>query len=156
MANTNNSCLDVEHHKLLKILNFRLPHQFKMIGLLVAVLILFFLIGSKFMGDLSLISKDVLRTLILFFLLLASLSKDLEEDEYSNHIRFQSFKLAFVLAATYSIAIPLIAIVFDLIITMITGDGNVNFHQISAFEVLFILLATQLLFFETLKRFGRA
>lgn len=156
MTNSNNSCLDGEHHKLLKILNFRLPHHFKKIGLIVASLILFFLIGSKFMGDLSLISKDVLRTLILLFLLLASLSKEVQEDEYSSHIRFQSFKLAFVVAATYSIAIPLIAIVFDLIITMITGDGSVNFYQFSAFEVLFILLGTQLLFFETLKRFGRA
>jgi hypothetical protein len=52
--------------------------------------------------------------------------------------------------------LPLIAIVFDIIITKITGDGMVSFYEVSSFEVIFILMGFQLLFFETLKRFGRA
>jgi len=152
---SNESRILDEHGKLMRVLNFRLPHSFKKMGLVVAGLILLFLLISKFTADLPLITKDVLRTLILLFLLLASMSKDSQEDEFSSHIRFQSFKLAFVLTACYAIAIPLIAIVFDVLITKLTGDGSVNFHQVSTFEVLFILLGTQLLFFETLKRFGR-
>ncbi len=144
-----------EHKRLFKIINFRLPNQFKKIGIIGAVIILFLLLGSKFIGINTLIAKDVLRTLVLLFLLLASLSKDKLEDEYNLHIRFQSYVLAFVITATYAIVIPLIAILFDVLITNITGDGNINFHEISAFEVLFILMGMQLLFFETLKRFGR-
>lgn len=147
-----------EYNRLIKILDYRLPHKFKKIGYFGAILILVFLFGYKFIGDnnLTLIVKDVLRTLILLFLLLASLSKDNFEDEFNRHVRFQSYVIAFVCAAAYSIALPLIAIMFDIIITRVTGDGSINFHEVSSFEVMFILLGFQLLFFETLKRFGRA
>jgi len=113
--------IEDEYNRLLKILDFRLPHKFKKIGYIGAVLIFIFLLGSKFIGDLSmsLVVKDVLRTLILLF-------------------------------------IPLIAVVFDTLITKVSGDGVINFHEVSSFEVLFILMGFQLLFFETLKRFGRA
>jgi len=145
-----------EYSRLIRILDFRLPHKFKKIGLFGAILIFVFLLGYKFLGSNTLIAKDVLRTLVLLFLLLASLSKDFLEDEFNRHIRFQSYVLAFVCAAVYSISIPLIAIIFDIIITKITGDGTINFHEVSSFEVMFILMGLQLLFFETLKRFGRA
>lgn len=145
-----------EHNKLFKIINLRLPHTFKKIGLITAILILLFLFGYKFLGSNDLLIKDVLRTLILLFLLIASLSADTFEDEYNKYIRFQSYLLAFVCAAFYSISIPLLALFLDVLIQQVTGDGSVNFHMVSAFEVMFILLGFQLLFFETLKRFGRA
>ena len=147
-----------EYNRLIKILDFRLPHKFKKIGYLGAVLILIFLFGYKLLGDttLTLVLKDVLRTLILLFLLVASLSKDSFEDEFNRHVRFQSYVIAFVCTTVYSIFLPLIAIIFDVIITKITGDGLINFHDVSSFEVMFILMGLQLLFFETLKRFGRA
>ena len=84
------------------------------------------------------------------------MSKDSFEDEFNRHVRFQSYVLAFVCAAVYTIFLPLIAIIFDIIITKITGNGVINFHKVSSFEVIFILMGLQLLFFETLKRFGRA
>ena len=147
-----------EYNRLIKVLNFRLPHKFKKIGYSGAILILAFLVGYKFLGDysLTLVVKDVLRTLILLFMLLASLSKDSFEDEFNRHVRFQSYVLAFVCATVYSIFLPLIAVLFDIIITKITGDGIINFHEVSSFEVIFILMGLQLLFFGTLKRFGRA
>ena len=152
----SHNLLEDEHSKLMKILRFRLPHQFKRIGLIGAFLIFLFLFGHKFFGSNTLMAKDVLRTLILFFLFLASLSKDALEDEYNRHIRFQSYVLAFVCATTYSIFLPLVALVMDMLITKITGDGSISFYEVSAFEVLFILMGLQQLFFETLKRFGRA
>ena len=147
-----------EYNRLSKILDFRLSHKFKKIGYFGAMLILVFLFGYKLLGDntLTLVVKDVLRTLILLFLLMASLSKDFFEDEFNRHVRFQSYVLAFVCAVGYSISLPLIAIIFDIIITKITGDGIINFHEVSSFEVIFILMGLQLLFFETLKRLGRA
>ena len=146
-----------EYSQLIKILDFRLPYSLKKIGYIGAILILVFLFGYKFLGDhsLTLIIKDVLRTLILFFLLIASLSKDSFEDEFNKYVRFQSYVIAFVCTLVYSIFLPLIAIIFDIVITNITSDGVINFHEVSSFEVLFILMGLQLLFFETLKRFGR-
>lgn len=151
-----NMTYEDEHSVLYRILNFRLPNRFKKLGLIAAVLMFMILFTYKFVGSNALIVKDVLRTFILFFLLVASLSKDKMEDEYITHIKFQSFLIGFVGAAAYSILIPLIAIVLDFAITKITGDGHVSFYEISAFEVLFIMLCFQLLCFETLKRFGRA
>ena len=113
------------------------------------------LIFSKFFGIETLLQKDILRTLVLFFMLMASVSKDKLEDEYNRSIRFQSFVIAFVISTIYAIILPLITVVLDLAISKITGDGTVNFYEISAFEVLFILLGIQLLSFETLKRLGR-
>ena len=85
-----------EYNRLIKILDFRLPHIFKKIGLIGAILLLFVLFGSKFLGIEGIIAKDVLRTTMLLFMLMASLSKDAFEDEYSKHVRFQSYVLAFV------------------------------------------------------------
>lgn len=150
---SNETC-NYEHNRISKILNFRLPHGFRKLGLMGAFLILLVLLGSKFIGSNPLIVKDLLRTMILFFLLLASLSKDQLEDEYNRQIRFQSFVLAFVITAVYSILIPLLAIVLDLAITKVTGTGNIDFYEISAFEVLFIMLGIQQLCFETQKRLG--
>jgi len=149
------ACNDQEYHKIIKVLNFRLPHKFKMIGIIGAALIFFFLFGYKFWGSNTLIAKDFLRTLILLLMFIATMSKDKLEDEYNQHMRFQAYVLAFVLTALYTISIPLIAITLDLIITKITGDGSLNFHQASTFEVLFMLMGMQLVFFETLKKFGR-
>ena len=145
-----------EHDRMLKIINFRFPHSYKKIGLISAVLIFVFLLGYKFYGGNTLLVKNICRTIMLLFLLVASLSKDAVEDEYIEHIRSRSYVIAFICAIAYSILIPLIALVMDGLITKITSDGSINFYEVSAFEVMFTLLCFQLLFFETMKRFSRA
>ena len=152
--NTVNNRQD-EYSKVMKILNFRFPHKYKMIGLIGAILIFGFLLGYKFLGANDLLVKDFCRTVILLFLLLASLSKDKIEDEYISHVRSQSYVLAFIFATAYSIGIPLISFVLDVLITKVRDEGSINFYEVSAFEVMFMLLCFQLLYFETLKRFGR-
>ena len=152
------SCNQGEYEKIMKIIDFRLPHKFKKIGYFGAASILVFLIVYKFLGanNLPLILKDVLRTLMLLFLLIASLSKEVIEDEFNKYVKFQSYVLAFVCAAAYCIFLPLITVVLDVIITKVTGDGIISFYNISSFEVIFILMGFQLLYFETIKRLERA
>jgi len=156
--NTDNQCAkhDDEHNRLLKIINFRFPHSYKKVGLISAVLIFVFLLGYKFYGGNAILIKDICRTIMLLLLVIASLSKDVIEDEYIKHVRSQSYVVAFICAIGYSIGVPLVALIFDVLITRITGDGNVQFYEVSAFEVMFMLVCFQLLFFETMKRFGRA
>lgn len=155
---TDLSHTNKEYTRLIKILDYRLHPKFKRIGIFGALLLLGFLLVYKFLGDgnMAPVVKNVISTLILFFMLLASLSKDKMEDEYNRHIRHQSYVIAFVSAVTYAVVLPLIATTFDALITKVPGDGVVNYHEVSSFEVIFILLGFQLLFFETLKRFGRA
>lgn len=155
-ANKQNNCQDNEHHKLMQIINFRFPYSYKRIGLIAAAMILVCLVVYKFAGYNTLIIKDVLRTVMLLCLLVASLSKDKFEDEYIEYIRAQSYVLSFVCTIAYSISLPLIAIVLDVLITKVSGDGQVSFHKTSGFEVMFILICFQLMFFKMLKLFGRA
>jgi hypothetical protein len=148
--------LEKEHRTLTRILNFRLPHTLKKVGLITAVALLIILVAYKFVGSNQLIIKDALRTLLLFALLVATLSKDKLEDEYNRVMRLQSFVIAFVFTAGYAIVIPLIALVLDTLITYVSGDGVVAFYEMSAFEIIFTMLGMQLLCFEALKRFSRA
>ena len=153
-----NQCIrsQEEHSKLMRIINFRLPHVYKRIGLIGAITIFIFLIIYKAYGANTLIIKDVLRTIMIVFLLMASLSKERFEDEFIQHIRSQSYVIAFVCAIGYSIILPLVAYIMDILITNIRGEGTISFHETSSFEVMFMLVCFQLLFFETLKRFERA
>ena len=144
-----------ETNGLFKILNFRLPNTFKKFGLVSAALVLTFLIAYKYIGSDTTIVKDVLKTLVLLFLLFASVSKEKFEDEYIRHIRFQSLLIAFVFTAAYYILIPLVAIFLDFVIVHFLSNGSVSFYEVSGFEILFTMLAMQLLSYEGLKRFGR-
>lgn len=149
------SITNEKNNSLYKILNFRLPNGFKKVGIIGAILIFISLIAYKFIGGNTSIVKDILRTSILLFLLIASVSKDRFEDEYSRHIRFQSFVIAFIFAAAYYILIPLIAIMLDFVIIYFKGDGSVSFYENSAFEILFTMLGMQLLCYQGLKWFCR-
>ena len=155
-ANKKISRSENEHNKMMKILNFRFPHKYKRIGIISAAVVLAFLIATKFIGLNDPLLKDICRTVMLLLLLLASLSKDKMEDEYTLHLRSQSYTLAFICATAYSIGLPLIAVVLDLLISKINPDNLINFHEVSAFEVMFMLICFQLLFFETAKRLGNA
>lgn len=151
----SNACIDKEYSQLMKILDYRLPHAFKKIGVTGAILTLVGIVLYKHYGSNELIVKEVMRTFILVFMLMASLSKDVIEDEYNTHVRFQSYVIAFVCAIGYSIVLPIIALGADYIMTNLRGEGQISFHDTSAFEVMFMLLGFQLLFFAALKRFGR-
>jgi len=149
-------CAD-EHSRLMKIINFRLPHRFKSLGILSALVIFACLIGYKLWGGNLLVIKDLLRTVMLLFLLIASLSKEKSEDEFVIYLRYQSYVIAFVCSIAYALILPIVAFILDCLITNITDNGHtINFHEVSAFEVIFMLTCFQLLFFETLKRFERA
>lgn len=145
-----------EYNKLHSLINFRFSHTYKKLALIGALLIFIFLLGYKFYGGNLLFVKDFCRSVILLLLLIASMSQDIIEDEYVNHVRAQSYIIAFIFALSYAIIIPLIALIFDFLITKLTGDGSINFYEISAFEVIFTLVCFQLLSFESMKRFERA
>lgn len=153
---TIESCQDEERSKLLKILKFKLPHKYKKIGLITAAILMVGLIVSKFAGYNHLINKDAIRSFMLLALLIASLSKEQAEDEYVNHLRGQSYILAFICTLGYSIIIPIIAFALDFLIVRITGDGQTNFYEISAFEVMFMMICFQLLFLMGLQRLDLA
>jgi len=154
--NVSSSCRDVERAKLLKILDYKFPHSFRKVGLITAGVMLLAMVIFKFSGYSPDVNKDVVRTLMLLALLIASLSSERFEDEYISHIRGQSYVVASVCAVSYSIILPLIAFALDTLIVGISGSGETTFHEVSAFEVLFMMICFQIMFFEMLKRLDRA
>jgi len=154
MSSYNKASMSKDEYSLIgKILSFRIPAYYKVIGLVGALAVFIVLIASNFFGGYSPLVKDLCRSLVLFFLLLASLSSERVEDEFVRHTRAESYLAAFLFALIYAICIPLIALILDVLIVQITGDGKPSFYDISSFEVIFTLVGCQLLFFETLKRF---
>lgn len=145
-----------ERSMLHRVINFKFPHAYRKIGIVIGGGLLFGLIISKFTGHDHMLNKDFIRTLMLLPLLVAALSEEKEEDEYTEHLRGQSFIIAFVCALSYSILIPLIAFALDALIVKVSGDGQTSFYEISSFEVMFSIICFQILFFEVLKRLDRA
>jgi len=143
-----------DYTKMNKVLDYRFPHNVKKLGIAAALMIFLFLVVYKFDGANEALIKDFLKTLLLAVLLIASFSKDKIEDEYTKHVRYQSYSLAFIFAVSYAIGMPLLSFVLDLVISNFRRDGNINFHDISAFEVLFMLICFQMSFYAVLKRMG--
>lgn len=146
---------ETEYQKLFNVFNFRLPHHYKWLGILGAFSILLFLIGYKFLGSNDLVNKDFLRTAMLLFLFLATMSRDKVEDEYKRYLRYQSYVISFVFAVGYAIVLPLLSFLLEVLIVKVSGDGDIGFYKLSSFEVIFMLLGFQLLIFETLKKFSQ-
>lgn len=145
-----------ERSKLYKIINFKFPHSYRKIGILIGFGLLLGLIVLKFTGLEHLVNKDLIRCLILLSLLIASLGKDKVEDEYASHIRGLSYILAVVCALSYYILLPIIALALDALIVAVSGDGQTSFYEVSAFEVMFSIVGFQLLSNYGLKKIDLA
>ena len=152
---SSKTCND-ERSKLYRIINFKFPYSYRKIGILLGGGLLLALIISKFTGHDHLLNKDLIRTLMLLPLLVAALSEEKVEDEYTSHLRGQSFIIAVVCALAYNILIPLIAFALDVLIVNVSGDGQTSFYDVSSFEVMFSIICFQIVFFEGLKRLDRA
>ncbi len=152
---SSKKCLD-ERSQVFRIINFKFPHAYRKIGIILGFGLLLGLMMSKFIGFDHLLNKDLIRTLMLLPLLVATMSEEKVEDEYASKLRGQSYILAFVCALSYNIIIPLIAFALDALIVKVSGDGHTSFYEVSSFEVMFSIICFQILFFEGLKRLDLA
>ena len=128
---------------------FQLSSRFKKIGLFIAVGTFVLMIVRKFIDNSEWI-RPILQGILLVGLLLISLAKDKEEDEFIDSLRSQSYRLAFLLAIVYSLFQPLIN--YGVALLMNENDELKSFNY---FQVLFFMLVVQLMFFWQLKRMNR-
>ncbi|MHB0756323.1 hypothetical protein [Polaribacter sp. M15] len=143
------SICERERSQLEKMNKFQLNYRYKKIGLVIAISAFVLLLGRKFVDNGEWI-RPVFQAFLLVGLLIISLSKSKEEDEFIDSLRSQSYRLAFLLAIVYSLVQPLINYGVGLLF-----DENETLKGFNYFQVLFFMLIVQLMFFWQLKRMNR-
>jgi threonine/homoserine/homoserine lactone efflux protein len=142
------SIQECEQKRTRFFLNYKLPNYWKKIGLIGAIVSLLVIMStSLFDGNFELL-KDVLRKVVLAFLLLMVLAREEQEDERIQNIRAQSFSFAFLAGVLYALFQPLV----NLIVASIFMPDKASFEDLGDFQILWLMLTVYLLFFHFLKK----
>ncbi|WP_456442732.1 hypothetical protein [Psychroserpens sp.] len=141
--------LECERKGLERLINFRLPHYFYKIGMLIAglAIVMMFVRAFAMEGDQE-VFKEVLRKVLLIGMLLMSIARDKEEDELVVKLRMQSYTYAFVIGVIYALVMPYV----DLVVSNIVHGGGEVYKDLGDFQVLIFILLVQLMSFSALKR----
>ncbi len=143
------SICERERSYLEKMNKFQLSNQFKKIGIFIAIGTFVLLIGRKYVEN-SEWTRPILQGILLVGLLLTSLAKDKEEDEFIDSLRSQSYRIAFILVILYALIQPFINYSVGLLF-----DAEEKLEGFNYFQVLFYMLIVQLMVFWQLKRLNK-
>ncbi|MEM9823611.1 MAG: hypothetical protein AAF985_21175 [Bacteroidota bacterium] len=142
-----NSILECERNSVKKMEKLQLPNSFKKIGIGLALFSLLFLLVNKFTFN-SPDFRTAIKYGLLLGMLLISVSKEQIEDELMVKLRMQAYRLAFIFGVFLTLIQPFINYFVDYLFdpsgAVIQDTGN--------FEILWILLSVQVIYFEVLKR----
>ena len=144
-----NSFVECERKGLEKLINFRLPHYFYKIGMLIAglAIVMMFVRAFAMEGDQEVL-KEVFKKVLLIGMLFMSIARDKVEDEMVVKLRMQSYTYAFVAGVIYALVMPFVEYGVS---NAMKPEGE-EFHDIGDFQLLLFILMIQLLCFHTLKR----
>ena len=141
------SVIECERNNLQKFKKYQLPNAFKRVGFAITLLCFVGLLFNKFT-----IESDVWSVLgkygITFGLLIVSVSKEKIEDELITKIRMTSYSFAFIFAVLWSYVNPFINYAADSIV----GKEPAILQQNGDFQILWMLLAIQVMFFHVFKK----
>jgi len=142
--------MECERNTFYKLINFRLPPQFMIIGIAVVLLsiVMMFIRAFAMDGDTEGL-KLVLQKFLLVGMLIMSLSKDKLEDEMTIALRAQSYAIAFVIGVIYALVMPYV----EFGVSNVINSGGESFKNLGDFQVLLFMLMIQLMFYHNLKRY---
>ncbi len=142
--------MDCERNRFQKIINFRLPHKFMAIGIVIAALSIISMFVRAFVmeGDTEWL-KELSKKGLLVGMLLMSISKDKQEDEMTVTLRSQSYAIAFVIGVFYALVMPYV----ELGVSNVVNSGSEAYKDLGDFQVLLFMLMIQLMFYHNLKRY---
>jgi magnesium-transporting ATPase (P-type) len=139
-----------EQKSLMKLINFRLPRQFMIFGLIVFGLSFLLLIFREAVfGIDSLYIKEGLQKSLLVSMLIMSLTKDKEEDEMTTQLRMQSYAWAFITGVIYALVMPYV----EFGVGSILNEGEETIGTLGDFRILVFMLLVQLMSYHVLKRY---
>lgn len=142
------SISDCEQKKMAKLINYKLPNHFKKIGWAGFALSFVVLLSTKLFDGDSTVLVEILKRLMLVFLMVVVLSKEKVEDEMIKTIRAQAFSMAFIAGVAYTLVQPII----NFIVGSILNEEMSLFEELGDFQVLWFLLIIYLVVFNKLKK----
>jgi hypothetical protein len=142
--------IECEQRRLDKIINFRLPHKYMTVGIIISGLSIITMFVRAFIleGDTEWL-KELAKKTLLIGMLLMSVSRDKEEDEMTMTLRSQSYAIAFVIGVVYALFMPYV----EFGVSNVVHSGGEAYKDLGDFQVLLFMLMIQLLFYHNLKRF---
>ena len=142
--------MDCEQQRFNKLINYRLPHKFMGIGIVIvlASIIMMFIRKFGMEGDVEWL-KSILKKTFVVGMLLMSVSKDKQEDEMTIMLRAQSYAIAFVIGVVYALLMPYI----DYWVSNALKPESEPLKDLGDFQVLVFMLMVQLMFYHFLKRY---
>ncbi|WP_299107372.1 hypothetical protein [uncultured Winogradskyella sp.] len=142
--------MNCERKSFQKIIKFRLPHRFMMIGISIVLLSIvgMFVRAFAMEGDSDWL-KLLLQKTLLVGMLIMSMSKDKIEDEMTVALRAQSYAIGFVVGVIYALVMPYV----EFGVSNLVHSGGENFKNLGDFQVLLFMLMIQLMFYHNLKRY---
>lgn len=143
------SFCEAERERMDKLNQFQLPYFYKQLGIWFLLASLLFLFIPFFLGILNPIFRNIGTNGMLISMLLIVLSRDRIEDELTNQLRLQSYKLAFLFGVIFTFIQPFIN---NAISTMIASDKIISTQTAEIFPTLLFFLSMQMLFFYSLKK----
>ena len=141
--------IECERNRFQKILNFRLPNSFKVIGILVFAAAFILMMVRMWFPDQTELLREVARKGLVIGMLMASLARDKEEDEQTTMLRAQSYAIAFIVGVLYTLIMPYVDYGVS---NVIKPEGEV-LKDLGDFQVLTFMLMIQLMFYHALKRY---
>lgn len=142
------SISDCEQNKLSKLINYKFPNHYMKIGWAGFSLSFFVLISTKIFDADTTVLVEILKRLMLVFLMIVVLSKEKVEDEMIKTIRAQSFSIAFIAGIAYTLVQPII----NFIVGFFLNEDMSVFEELGDFQVLWFLLIIYLVVFNKLKK----
>ena len=142
------SISDCEQKKMSKLINYKLPNKYKKLGWAGFVLSIVVLLSTKLFDNDSTVLVEILKRLMLVFLMVVVLSKEKVEDEMIKTIRAQAFSMAFIAGVVYTLVQPII----NFIVGSILNKDMFLFEELGDFQVLWFLLIIYLVVFNKLKK----
>ncbi|WP_445955294.1 hypothetical protein [Yeosuana sp.] len=142
--------MECERGRFDKLIKFRLPHRFMLIGIAISAIsiIAMFVRGFAMNGDTEWL-KQLLQKTLLVGMLIMSISKDKVEDEMTIQLRAQSYMIAFILGVIYALVMPYV----EFGVSNMVHNGGKVYKDLGDFQVLLFMLLIQLMFYHNLKRY---
>ncbi len=144
---TKKSFFDCERKSLENLKKYQFPNYFKKIGIVLFIFSFLLIFVNKFFIGYSEVNL-VVKYGMLIGLLFVSVAKEKIEDELIINLKMQSYTFAFIAGVVYSLILPLIYFIQDIIFQ----SEKALLKDIGDFQILWFLLFVQIIYYEYLKK----
>lgn len=124
-----------------------LPNSYKKLGFILLIISVVALVILRITRPTQDIFNDICKSVILLSMIIISVTKEKNEDEYTIILRGKSYVLAFIIGAIYAILQPYI----NLGVSALSNPGTAVFTEMTSFVIIWFMLFIQLGFYYLLR-----